>query len=272
MSDGLRIAVAGCAGRMGRALLSLIDEHPGFILAGGLEHQGSPFQGKPLTDLVPVTDKTLQVRGNIENVVSDLDVLIDFSTPFATVEHLAALVDTNCAAVIGTTGFKAEQEKEIEAAAKQIPIVKSGNMSLGVNLLTELVKRAAASLGDDFDIEVHEAHHRYKVDAPSGTALMLGDAAAEGRGVDLDAKAVRTRDGIMPEREAGVIGFSVKRAGGIIGEHEVLFGSDDELLTLSHKALDRSLFARGAITAASWVKGRAPGLYSMRDVLGLTTS
>ncbi len=171
--------------------------------------------------------------------------------------------------VIGTTGFKSEQDAEIAEFAKKIPILKSGNMSLGVNLLTALVKKAAASLSNEFDIEIHEAHHRYKVDAPSGTALMLGQAAAEGRGVDLNNKSVTVRDGIMAEREAGQIGFSVTRAGGTIGDHSVMFGSDDEILTLSHHAQDRSLFASGALRAAKWIKGKYPGLYDMSDVLGL---
>ncbi len=269
MSDVLRIAVAGCAGRMGRTLLYLIENDADLVLAGGFEHEGSPHQGKPLAGLAQIANAGLVVEPTVASLGKKIDVLIDFTTPFATVEHIAALVDKQIPAVIGTTGFKTEQEAEIIEAAKHIPIVKSGNMSLGVNLLNELVRRAAASLGEEFDIEISEAHHRHKIDAPSGTALMLGEAAAKGRQVDLDKNSVRGRDRIMAERQAGQIGFSVTRAGGIIGEHEVLFGSEDEVLVLSHKAMSRSLFARGALTAAKWLQDKPAGLYTMRDVLGL---
>ena len=269
MSAPWRIAVAGCAGRMGRVLLQLIDRDEELALAGGVEHEGSPHQGKPLSGLASGLDSTLKVEAAVAPLIGKIDVLIDFTTPFATIEHIGDLVEKSIPVVIGTTGFKPEHDREIAEAAKHIPIVKSGNMSLGVNLLTALVRQAAASLGPEFDIEIHEAHHRHKVDAPSGTALMLGAAAAEGRGIDLDENSIRDRDGIMEERQAGAIGFSVTRAGGIVGEHEVLFGSEDEILVLSHRAMDRSLFARGALTAAKWLRGKKPGLYTMRDVLGL---
>ncbi|WP_306251304.1 4-hydroxy-tetrahydrodipicolinate reductase [Parvularcula sp. IMCC14364] len=269
MTDMLRIAVAGCAGRMGRTLLQLVENDEALSLAGALEHEGSPYHGKPLSSLLQGLPDSLTVGGAINDLNSKIDVLIDFTTPFATIEHIGDLVERSIPTIIGTTGFKPEQLREIEDAAKHIPVVRSGNMSLGVNLLTELVRRAAASLGDEFDIEIHESHHRHKVDAPSGTALMLGHAAARGRKVELEEKSVRVRDGIMEEREAGQIGFSVTRAGGIVGDHQVLFGSEDEIITLSHRATDRSLFARGALTAAKWVQGRKPGLYTMRDVLGL---
>ncbi|MCI5047922.1 MAG: 4-hydroxy-tetrahydrodipicolinate reductase [Aquisalinus sp.] len=269
MTESLRIAIAGCAGRMGRSLLHLVESDDTLSLAGALEHEGSPYHGKPLSTLMPGLPEALVIEGSVKALAEKVDVLIDFTTPFATIEHIGDLVERNIPAVIGTTGFKPEQLKEIEEVAKHIPVVRSGNMSLGVNLLTELVRRAAASLGEDFDIEIHESHHRHKVDAPSGTALMLGHAAAKGRKVELEEKSVRVRDGIMAEREAGQIGFSVTRAGGIVGDHQVLFGSEDEIITLSHRATDRSLFARGALTAAKWVKAQKPGLYSMRDVLGL---
>lgn len=274
MSDSLAIAVAGCAGRMGRHHLRTIDNDPDASLLGGFEHQGSPLLGKPLIELVgaglaSVGSSTLKVEASLAPFLKKIDVLIDFTTPYATLGHVALMAEAGRGMVIGTTGFKPEQEVEIAKAAQRIPIVKSGNMSLGVNLLMALVERAAASLGNDFDVEIHEAHHRHKVDAPSGTALMLGAATARGRGVSLGEKEVRVRDGIMNAREAGQIGFSVTRAGGIVGDHQVLFGSDGEVLTLSHVALDRSLFSRGALTAAKWLDDKPPGLYSMGDVLGL---
>ena len=269
MSKPLRIAVAGCAGRMGRTLLNLIAQDPDLELAGGFEHEGSPACGKPLSDFVSGLDASLKVESAIDPLKDKMDALIDFTTPFATIAHINALTDQKTPVIIGTTGFKPEQLDEVREAAKNLPIVLSGNMSLGVNLLMALVKQAASSLSEDFDIEIHEAHHRYKVDAPSGTALMLGEAAAEGRNVDLGEKSVRVRDGIMAERERGQIGFSVTRAGGIIGDHSVVFGSDDEIITLSHHAMDRSLFASGALRAAKWLSEKEAGLYSMQDVLGL---
>ena len=198
------------------------------------------------------------------------DVVIDFSTPEASVALAKACVERGGPAlVIGSTGFTPEQDAEIEAAARSLAIVRSGNFSLGVNILIGLVEHAAQRLdARDWDIEVLEAHHRRKVDAPSGTALMLGEAAASGRGVDLPNVRSGPYDGIHGERETGRIGFASLRAGGIVGEHTVLFASEDETLTLSHSAIDRSLFAKGAVAAAAWVRTRRPGLYDMQDVLG----
>jgi 4-hydroxy-tetrahydrodipicolinate reductase len=198
------------------------------------------------------------------------DVVIDFSTPEASVALAKACVERGGPAlVIGSTGFTPEQDAEIEAAARSLAIVRSGNFSLGVNILIGLVEHAAQRLdARDWDIEVLEAHHRRKVDAPSGTALMLGEAAANGRGVDLPNVRSGPYDGIHGERETGRIGFASLRAGGIVGEHTVLFASEDETLTLSHSAIDRSLFAKGAVAAAAWVRTRRPGLYDMQDVLG----
>ena len=198
------------------------------------------------------------------------DVIIDFSTPEASVDLAKACAERGGPAlVIGSTGLSPEQDAEIEAAAEKIAIVRSGNFSLGLNILIGLVEHAAQRLdGRDWDIEVLETHHRRKVDAPSGTALMLGEAAANGRGRDLEDLKTAPYDGITGPREPGKIGFASLRAGGVIGEHTVLFGSDDELLTLSHSAIDRSLFAKGAVAAAAWVRNRRPGLYDMQDVLG----
>tara|TARA_R110001606_G_scaffold359994_5_gene512156 strand:+ start:44315 stop:45019 length:705 start_codon:yes stop_codon:yes gene_type:complete len=198
------------------------------------------------------------------------DVIIDFSTPDASIELARACAARGGPAlVIGSTGFSETQEVELAAAAASVAIVRSGNFSLGVNVLIGLVEQAALRLdAQDWDIEVLEAHHRRKVDAPSGTALMLGEAAAAGRGGDLSSLKSPPYDGLTGEREAGRIGFATLRAGGIVGEHTVLFASEDEVVTLSHKAIDRSLFARGAVAAAAWVRRRKPGLYDMQDVLG----
>jgi 4-hydroxy-tetrahydrodipicolinate reductase len=207
-----------------------------------------------------------------EAALAAVDVVIDFTAPSA-----SAALATACAArggpalVIGSTGFDAEQLSVIDAASAKVAIVRAGNFSLGVNMLMGLVEQAARALGPDaYDIEIFEAHHRRKVDAPSGTALMLGEAAAKGRGVELAEVAKRARDGITGERTPGEIGFAVQRGGGIVGEHSVTFAAEDEILTLSHSARDRGLFARGAVAAALWVAGRAPGAYDMRDVLGFS--
>ncbi len=198
------------------------------------------------------------------------DVIIDFSTPEASVALAKACAEAGGPAlVIGSTGLNEEQEAEIERAADNVAIVKSGNFSLGVNMLIGLVRNAAQRLdGTDWDIEITEAHHRRKVDSPSGTALMLGEAAADGRRADLSDLRTAPYDGVQGPRESGKIGFSTIRGGGIIGEHTVMFASEDEVLSLSHSAIDRSLFAKGAVAAAAWVRNRRPGLYDMQDVLG----
>ncbi|MDQ8028401.1 MAG: 4-hydroxy-tetrahydrodipicolinate reductase [Brevundimonas sp.] len=237
--------ISGARGRMGRAVSAVLDAREDVVVSARFDRGETP-------DL------------------SLCDVVIDFSTPEASVE----LAQT-CAArggpalVIGSTGFSPEQDAEILKAAETVAIVRSGNFSLGVNILIGLVEHAALRLdARDWDIEITEAHHRRKIDAPSGTALMLGEAAAAGRNEDLDDVRMAPWDGITGARESGKIGFSSVRAGGIIGEHTVLFASDDEVLTLSHSAIDRSLFARGAVAAAAWVRSRKPGLYDMQDVLG----
>ena len=230
---------------MGTAVRELIEERPDMTLAGRL------YRGAAAAP-------------------SDSDVVVDFSAPGASAALARAAAEAGRPAlVIGTTGFDAGQEAAIRAAAARIPVVTAGNFSLGVNLLMGLVEQAARALGSDYDLEVFEAHHRRKVDAPSGTALMLARAAAEGRGVDLEQAAVHGRSGVTGPRPEGAIGFSVMRGGGIVGEHAVVLAGEDEVVTLSHSARDRRVFARGALTAAAWVLGKPPGLYDMRDVLGL---
>jgi len=243
----IKLAVAGAQGRMGQAVLKAIEARDGASL-----HFAFGRPGPAADDLAGV------------------DVVIDFTAPDASVA-LATLCAERAgpALVLGATGFTPAQETQIAAAAQAIAIVRSGNFSLGVNVLLGLVRQAARALpAQTYDIEIAEAHHRRKVDAPSGTALMLGQAAAQARGVGLDGEAIRARDGIIGPRPVGGIGFSVVRGGGIVGEHSVLFAAEDELLTLSHSARDRGLFARGAVEAALWVATQPPGLYDMQDVLG----
>lgn len=244
MTGLFHVGISGARGRMGRALSQVLDARGDVVVAARFDRGDQP-------DL------------------SLCDVIIDFSTPEASAELATACAERGGPAlVIGSTGFDAAQEAAIEAAAARVAVVRSGNFSLGVNILIGLVEHAALRLpAEAWDIEIQEAHHRRKVDAPSGTALMLGEAAAAGRGEDLAALRTPAREGLA-ERVAGSIGFSAIRAGGIVGEHTVMFASDDEVLTLSHSAIDRSLFAKGAVVAAAWVRNRRPGLYDMQDVLG----
>lgn len=255
----LRIAIAGAAGRMGGALLRAARADSRFEIVGTTERAG--FAGE-VNGITPVPAPA--------TAAANANVWLDFTAPQATLDALNALAATPVrAAVIGTTGFAAEHEQQIEAHAKRIAVVRSGNFSLGVTLLAALVEQAAQKLGSDWDIEISEAHHRRKVDAPSGTALLLGEAAAKGRGKTLQELRLAPHHGATGARKAGAIGFSVTRAGGIVGEHDVRFGAEHEILTLSHQALDRGVFADGALAAALWAAGKPPGLYSMRDVLGL---
>lgn len=263
------ILVAGAGGRMGKAVVAEVLKTPGATLAGGFERPGGPDIGKDIGVLAGLDAIGLNVEDDALKALKRAGVMIDFTTPDASLGHAKAAAELGVAHVIGTTGFTPDLDAEIAEIAKTIPVVKSGNMSLGVNILTALVERAAKALGDDYDIEITEAHHRLKRDAPSGTALMLGAAAARGRGVDLEGKAAGITGGRSGERKPGDIGFAVIRGGGIVGEHSVAFAGADEVLTLSHSAIDRGLFAKGAVAAARWAVGKPPGLYSMRDVLGL---
>lgn len=255
----IRIGVAGALGRMGQAVAAQTLARPDMALAA--------LFGRPQAEGRAVPAGVLVGR---ENALESCDVVIDFTTPASSVELAAACASRGGPAlVIGSTGFSQAEDEAVARAAGRVAIVKSGNYSLGVNVLMSLVAQAAAALkARDFDIEVFEAHHKRKVDAPSGTALMLGAAAAQGRGGELKALEVRARDGLTGPREESAIGFSVARGGGIVGEHSVIFAGEEEILTLSHSARDRGLFARGALEAAAWVAGKPPGLYDMRDVLG----
>lgn len=268
MSMGL--VVVGAAGRMGRTLIRTVAETEGAKLVAAVERAGSPFLGQDAGEVagagnlgVPITDDPLKAFAHADGV-------LDFTTPAATVEFAGYAAQARIAHIIGTTGCTEADDARIQAAARHATIVKSGNMSLGVNLLAVLVEQAAKALSaSDFDIEVLEMHHRHKVDAPSGTALLLGEAAARGRQINLAEESVRVRDGHTGPRPEGSIGFATLRGGSVVGDHSVILAGAGERIVLSHHAEDRALFARGAVKAALWANGRKPGLYTMRDVLGL---
>ena len=266
----LRIGVLGCAGRMGQALLSQIAAAPDTELTGGTEPHGSDWIGRDLGEIADIGRVGIAVSGDTAKLFADADAVMDFTTPAAALEHAALAAANATPLVIGTTGLGEREEAALGDAAGQVAIVRAVNMSLGVNLLLSLTRRAAAALGEEFDVEISDIHHRDKVDAPSGTALALGHAVAKARGADHDQVAVRGRDGISKARKSGQIGYGVFRAGNVAGEHSVIFAADDERIELTHRAGSREIFARGALAAARWVQGQPPGLYGMDDVLGLT--
>jgi 4-hydroxy-tetrahydrodipicolinate reductase len=268
MAD-LRLVVAGASGRMGQTLIRMIADMPGVVLSGAIERAGSPAVGQDAGRIAGIEPNGVLITDDPLTLLTAAEGIIDFTAPAATVELAALAAQMRIVHVVGTTGLSKEDMAQLKAASRHAVIVQSGNMSLGVNLLAAVVKKVASSLDDDFDIEILEIHHQRKVDAPSGTALMLGKAAAEGRGVDLDTHADRGRDGITGSRQRGHIGFAALRGGTIIGEHTVIFAGEGERLELTHKADNRVLFAKGALKAATWGHGRKPGLYSMADVLGL---
>ena len=266
MSD-MRLIVAGAGGRMGRTLVKAIAETDSVTLAGAVEGHRSPFIGQDSGMLAGVGENGIPIASDVNLRGSKADAVIDFTTPQATVALAALAAQAGVIHVIGTTGLNQDDEAKLQEAASTAVIVKSGNMSLGVNLLAALAKRAARTLGEEYDIEILEMHHNKKVDAPSGTALLLGRAAAEGRGIALGERSVRARDGETGARKAGDIGFAALRGGTVVGDHSVIFAGPGERLELSHKAEDRMIFARGALRAALWARGKKPGIYSMADVL-----
>ncbi len=269
MSD-MRLVVVGAAGRMGRTITRLIGETEGAVLSGALEQPGSSALGEDASSLAGLEPSGIKITDDALPLVVDAQGIIDFSTPETSVALSALAAQARIVHVIGTTGFAPDHLAAIEAAARHATIVRSGNMSLGVNLLAGLVRQAAAALGETFDIEIVEMHHRMKVDAPSGTALLLGEAAAEGLDARLADRAVRGRDGLTGARESGKIGFAALRGGTVVGDHSVILAGPGERLELTHRAEDRAIFARGAVKAALWARDRKPGHYSMADVLGLT--
>jgi 4-hydroxy-tetrahydrodipicolinate reductase len=264
----IRIAIAGVAGRMGQALARTAGADVAVV--GGSERAGAPQVGRDIGPLVGLPEMGAVISDSPAKAAAQADVWVDFTTPSATLAALDALKGTPVkAAIIGTTGLSPRDETAIAVHARRIAIVKAGNFSLGVNMLLALIEQAAERLGPDWDIEIAETHHRHKVDAPSGTALMMGEAAAKGRSQPLDALRTPPYSGVTGPREPGRIGFAVSRAGGVIGDHEAVFASEEEVLILGHRALNRALFARGALHAAKWAIAQPPGLYSMRDVLAL---
>lgn len=269
MTEKPGIVITGASGRMGRMLIDTVLASDAARLAGVTERPGHDWVGADLGAALGRADLGIRVTDDPLEAFSKAQAVIDFTTPAATLAHAEITAQARAVHVIGTTGFDDDQLDALEPAARHAVIVRAGNMSLGVNLLVGLTRRVAAVLGPEFDIEVIEAHHRHKVDAPSGTALMLGEAAAEGRGVRLSEMSESGRDGITGPRGDGAIGFSAIRGGDIVGEHDVVFAGDGERIVLRHVATDRAIFARGALRAAIWGQDKMPGQYDMMDVLGL---
>jgi len=266
----MKLVVLGAAGRMGRTLVTVIGETEGAVLSGAVEREGSEAIGQDAGVLAGIGTSGVLITDDIDAALAGADGIIDFTAPAASVAMSERAAGGSLVHVVGTTGCSPDQDAAIAASAARTPIVKSGNMSLGVNLLAGLVEKAARALGPDaFDIEILEMHHKHKVDAPSGTALLLGEAAAKGRGISLADNSVRVRDGHTGPRPEGTIGFATLRGGSVTGEHSVILAGEGERIEISHLATDRAIFARGAVRAALWAKDRAPGLYTMADVLGL---
>jgi 4-hydroxy-tetrahydrodipicolinate reductase len=265
----IRIGITGSAGRMGRTLIEAIGAAGGLTLAAAIERPESTLLGADSGELAGQGKNGIAVIGSLEAVLADIDVLIDFSEPDATMANLVLCSEQGVAMVIGTTGFTAQQQHGIEQAAARIPICKASNFSTGVNLCFKLLDMAARVLGDEVDIEIYEAHHRHKIDAPSGTALSMGKVVAAALGRDLNKVAVYGREGQTGARARDTIGFATVRAGDIVGDHTVTFAADGERVEITHKASSRMSFARGAVRAAGWLAGRKAGLYDMQDVLGL---
>lgn len=270
MADLKTIVVAGAGGRMGRANVAMVARTKGLKLVAALDRDGSDAIGKDAGALAGLEPLDVLVTTDTKSALEQADVIIDFTTPDASVKLAEMAAERGMVHIIGTTGCSPEQDAAIAASAKAgARIVKAGNFSLGINLMEALVKKAAKALGPDFDIEVIEMHHKHKVDAPSGTALMLGQAAADGRGIELEPNSVRSRDGHTGERPGGSIGFATLRGGAVIGEHTVMFAGPAERVEITHKASDRALFSNGAGQAALWAADKPAGLYDMNDVLGL---
>lgn len=265
----LRIGIIGCGGRMGQTLAKSVAAAEGCALAGGTERPGSPAIGRDVGAVAGLEPVGAVITDDPSAMFASVDAVIDFTAPAATVEHARLAAEHGTILVVGTTGLDGDQEAVLAEAGERTRVVYAPNMSVGVTLLLHLVEQVAATLGDDYDIEIVEMHHRHKVDAPSGTALGLAKAAAKGRGVDLDAVADRGRDGLTGPRERGAIGMAALRGGDVVGDHTVMFATDGERIELGHKASSRETFSRGAVRAALWAKDRAPGLYAMRDVLGI---
>lgn len=265
----MKLAIAGTGGRMGRALMDAAAAHSGMTISGALEHASSPLLGRDAGE-ISAHAKGIVITSDLAAGLAHATVLIDFTRPEGTLAHLNACRTHGVNMVIGTTGFTTGQKREIDAASKEIAIVFAANMSLGMNVVVKLVEMASVALHQEYDIEVIEAHHKLKVDAPSGTALMLGEAAARAMGKSLDEIGVYAREGAVGERKSGSIGFSAIRGGDIFGEHTVMFAGTGERIEITHKSSSRANYAQGALRAALFLAGQKAGLFDMRDVLGLT--
>jgi 4-hydroxy-tetrahydrodipicolinate reductase len=266
----IRVGITGAAGRMGKTLIEALElAGDDLQLAAAIERPDSTLLGADAGELAGVGKRGVPVVASLAGVIDDIDVLIDFTIPAATLENSALCAERGVAIVIGTTGFTAPEQALLESAAGRTAVCKASNFSTGVNLCFKLLDMAARVLGDDVDIEVYEAHHRHKIDAPSGTALSMGEVVANALGRDLDQVAVYGRQGQTGARERDTIGFATVRGGDIVGDHTVMFAAEGERVEITHKASSRMSFARGAVRAASWLVGREPGLYDMQDVLGL---
>ncbi len=269
MQGSTGIAVMGASGRMGQMLIKLVNDNDTAHLVAVTERAGHDWAGRDLGACMGGAATGVMVHADPIDAIVNAQAVIDFTSPDATVAHAQLTAQARCVHVIGTTGMDDSHHQALTHASRHATIIQAGNMSLGVNLLMQITKQVAAALDEDFDIEVIEAHHHHKVDAPSGTALMLGQAAAEGRGIDLNVAKDSGRDGITGARQRGHIGFSAIRGGDIVGEHDVLFAGQGERITLRHVATDRAIFARGALKAALWGQGKGPGRFDMLDVLGM---
>lgn len=265
----VNLGIAGAAGRMGQTLIAECLAAPDLHLTAAFERSDSERVGQDAGRVAGLADAGVAIAGDLASIDADLDVLIDFTRPEATLRHLDYCVERTICMVIGTTGFTAEQRAAIETASRSIGIVLAPNMSVGVNVVLKLLELTARTMGDHSDIEIIEAHHRHKVDAPSGTALRMGEVVAAALGRNLAEHAVYGREGITGERSPATIGFSTIRAGDIVGEHTVMFADEGERVEISHIATSRAIFARGALRAARWLAGRSSGLFDMQDVLGL---
>lgn len=265
----IRIGIVGAAGRMGQSLIKACGEAEGVVLAAAIERVDSPAIGRDAGEVAGLARGGVTVVDDLAAVIADIDVLIDFTRPESTLRHLELCVQAGKRLVIGTTGFTEEQKASIAQAAEAVGVVLAPNMSVGVNLCLKLLDVAARVMGDYTDIEIVEAHHRHKVDAPSGTALRMGEVVARALGRELKDCAVYGREGITGERDRKTIGFATIRAGDIVGEHTVMFADEGERVEITHKASSRTTFAKGAVRAAGWLMARGPGLYDMQDVLGL---
>ncbi|MEN2494225.1 MAG: 4-hydroxy-tetrahydrodipicolinate reductase [Hyphomicrobiaceae bacterium hypho_1] len=266
----VKIGVMGVAGRMGCELVRSVLKTENCTFSGGTEKEGSSYIGHDVGVLSGLDPIGVFVTSDASSLISKVDAILDFTTPASSVTFAGLAANQRIVHVIGTTGFCQEDEAAIASAAKHATIIKSSNMSLGVNLVAELTRKVAAILSEDFDIEILEMHHRQKIDSPSGTALMLGKAAADGRNISFENHKVCCRDGEIGKRNQGDIGFAVLRGGSVIGEHSAIFAGDDEIIEVTHKAIDRKIFSQGAVKAAIWAIGKGPGLFNMADVLGFS--